>query len=191
MSKVAIQGNASGTGTFTIAAPNSNTDRTLTLPDEAGTVLTSASDISLQAVTNAPFFLANMSGNQSISNATFTKIQFSSEAIDSHGWYDSANYRFTPQVAGWYRFTLKFHAGANNVSRFIGAIGINGTNGGSSRFWDLAGLSLSVQNSGTYFVLMNGSTDYVEPYAWVDTSGSPIVYDADGAYFGGELVRAT
>ena len=45
MSKVAIQGNASGTGTFTIAAPNSNTDRTLTLPDEAGTVLTSASSI--------------------------------------------------------------------------------------------------------------------------------------------------
>ena len=41
MSKVAIQGNASGTGTFTIAAPNSNTDRTLTLPDEAGTVITS------------------------------------------------------------------------------------------------------------------------------------------------------
>ena len=45
MSKVAIQGNASGTGTFTIAAPNSNTDRTLVLPDEAGTVLTSASSI--------------------------------------------------------------------------------------------------------------------------------------------------
>ena len=41
MSKVAIKGNASGTGTFTLEAPNSNTDRTLTLPDEAGTVLTS------------------------------------------------------------------------------------------------------------------------------------------------------
>lgn len=38
MSKVAIAGNASGTGTFTIAAPNSNTDRTLTLPDTAGTI---------------------------------------------------------------------------------------------------------------------------------------------------------
>ena len=45
MSRVKIEGNASGTGTFTIAAPNSSTDRTLTLPDEAGTVLTSASDI--------------------------------------------------------------------------------------------------------------------------------------------------
>jgi hypothetical protein len=42
MSKVAIQGDASGTGIFTIASPNSNTDRTLTLPDEAGTVLTTA-----------------------------------------------------------------------------------------------------------------------------------------------------
>ena len=39
MSKVVIQGNASGTGDFTIAAPNSNTDRTLTLPDQAGEVL--------------------------------------------------------------------------------------------------------------------------------------------------------
>jgi len=40
MSKVAIKGNASGTGTFTLEAPNSNTDRTLTLPDEAGTIAT-------------------------------------------------------------------------------------------------------------------------------------------------------
>lgn len=46
MSKVAIKGNASGTGTFTLEAPNSNTDRSLTLPDEAGTVLTSASVLS-------------------------------------------------------------------------------------------------------------------------------------------------
>ena len=38
MSKVVIAGDASGTGTFTISAPNGNTDRTLVLPDEAGTV---------------------------------------------------------------------------------------------------------------------------------------------------------
>jgi len=49
MSNVKIEGNASGTGTFTIAAPNSNTDRTLTLPDEAGTVLTSASNTNFPA----------------------------------------------------------------------------------------------------------------------------------------------
>ena len=42
MSKVAITGNASGTGTLTIAAPNTNTDYTLTLPAESGTIITSA-----------------------------------------------------------------------------------------------------------------------------------------------------
>jgi hypothetical protein len=43
MSKIALTPNASGTGTFTIAAPNSNTNRTITLPDSDGTLL--ASDV--------------------------------------------------------------------------------------------------------------------------------------------------
>ena len=44
MSKVKIQGNASGTAEFTIEAPNGSTNRTLTLPDQAnGTVLTNGS----------------------------------------------------------------------------------------------------------------------------------------------------
>jgi hypothetical protein len=41
MSKIALSGNASGTGTFTIASPNSNSDRTLNLPDASGTLNTS------------------------------------------------------------------------------------------------------------------------------------------------------
>jgi len=51
MSKVSIQGNQNGTGDFTIKAPNSNVDRTLNLPDEAGTVLTNVSDIESQVKT--------------------------------------------------------------------------------------------------------------------------------------------
>jgi len=51
MSKISLEPNASGTGTFTIAAPNSDTNRTLTLPDEAGTVLTSASDLAAANLT--------------------------------------------------------------------------------------------------------------------------------------------
>mgnify|MGYP007047376264 CR=1 FL=1 len=38
MSKVAIQGAVTGTGVFTLASPATNTDRTLVLPDEAGTM---------------------------------------------------------------------------------------------------------------------------------------------------------
>jgi hypothetical protein len=38
MSKVAIKGATTGTGTFTIESPATNTDRTLVLPDNAGTL---------------------------------------------------------------------------------------------------------------------------------------------------------
>ena len=53
MSKVVIAGDASGTGTFTISAPNGNTDRTLVLPDEAGTVLTTASGLTAGNLTGS------------------------------------------------------------------------------------------------------------------------------------------
>ena len=40
MSKVIIAGDVNGSGVFTLAAPNGNTNRTLTLPDQAGTLAT-------------------------------------------------------------------------------------------------------------------------------------------------------
>ncbi len=46
MSKVQLAGNANGTGIFTIASPNSNTDRTINLPDATGTVQVSGNPIS-------------------------------------------------------------------------------------------------------------------------------------------------
>jgi hypothetical protein len=39
MSKIALTPNATGTGVFTISSPATNTDRTLTLPDEAGSIV--------------------------------------------------------------------------------------------------------------------------------------------------------
>lgn len=57
MSKVALSGNASGTGTFTIVSPNGNTDRTLTLPDSSGTVATAESTLSqFNATGSAPVY---------------------------------------------------------------------------------------------------------------------------------------
>ena len=41
MAKVKIQGHASGTGILTVTAPNTSTDRTITLPDATGTLLNS------------------------------------------------------------------------------------------------------------------------------------------------------
>ena len=44
MAKVKITGHASGTGILTVTAPNTSTDRTITLPDATGTLLNSDGD---------------------------------------------------------------------------------------------------------------------------------------------------
>ena len=51
MSNITLSPNASGTGTFTLASPNSNTNRTLDLPDADGTVILNSSDIESQVKT--------------------------------------------------------------------------------------------------------------------------------------------
>jgi hypothetical protein len=57
LSKIALSGNASGTGTFTLASPNSNTDRTLNLPDSAGTLATAESTLTqFNASGSAPVY---------------------------------------------------------------------------------------------------------------------------------------
>ena len=51
MSKIALKANDSGTGTFEIQVPATNTNRVLELPDEAGKVLTDVSDIAANKLT--------------------------------------------------------------------------------------------------------------------------------------------
>jgi hypothetical protein len=50
MAKVKITGHASGTGILTVTAPNTSTDRTITLPDSTGTLATTADITSLAGI---------------------------------------------------------------------------------------------------------------------------------------------
>ena len=65
MSQVKISGNASGTGVLTIAAPNTNTDRSITIPDKAGAIAVGAGTI-VQVVQGTT------STQVSLSSTTFT-----------------------------------------------------------------------------------------------------------------------
>ena len=63
MSRVSLSGNALGTGTLTIASPNSNTDRTLTLPDQTGTLLTGSGALNINASAPTSSLTLDASGN--------------------------------------------------------------------------------------------------------------------------------
>jgi hypothetical protein len=55
MSSIKLESNASGTGIFTIASPNSNTNRTLTLPDSSGTLALAGSSLTGVTDSASPF----------------------------------------------------------------------------------------------------------------------------------------
>ena len=99
MSNIAIKGATTGTGTFTIESPATNTDRTLTLPDEAGTVVTTASDISgltgIPAVGSQVITVKPSGDSSTISNATVTKVNFDTREYDPDSLWDTSNYNFT------------------------------------------------------------------------------------------------
>ena len=115
MSKVAISGNASGTGTFTIQAPNSNTDRVLSLPDEAGTVLTSASDVSLSQLPQASYASWKLS-----INTTITSDLVSLTILESNDLPESSG-TFTVQTSGVYFITFCAGWGFDSSERQVEA----------------------------------------------------------------------
>jgi len=82
MAKVKIQGHASGSGVLTVTAPNTSSDRTITLPDATGTLLASEGavtindagadvDFRVESDTNAnALFLDGANGNVRIGSGT-------------------------------------------------------------------------------------------------------------------------
>ena len=78
MSKIALTPNASGTGTFTLASPNSSTSRTLTLPDTTGELLNDASSLASGKLTGA---LPAISGS-SLTSLTSASLTGALPAID-------------------------------------------------------------------------------------------------------------
>jgi hypothetical protein len=192
MSSVIISGDTSGA--ITLSAPAVSGTNTATLPAATGTVMVSG---------NMPAFsvYANPSGNvQAVSNNTWTKLILNIKSFDTANAFDSTtNYRFTPQVAGYYQInaSISLYCTSSFPVEQGCAVYVNG-----SPFYYFADInpsaSLTSNNfslvAGSTTVYLNGSTDYVELYGYVYSSST--CYFAYGGNQGrtsrlsGNLVRS-
>lgn len=187
MSQVRVSGNASGTGVLTVTSPNTNSNYTLTLPAETGTILTTVSGVAV----NGPAFSAYSSANTSISSSTLTKIPFATEVFDTNSNFDTSNYRFTPTVAGYYQLNASVYVYSSSPSvRYCRLFKNGSAYQQGSLFVSTPPSETTVVYSG--LVYMNGTTDYVEMYVY-DNGSSPTIYGSSGSvfvWFSGSMVRA-
>ena len=177
MSSIVISGDTSGA--ITLAAPAVSGTNTATLPAAAGTVMVSG---------NQPAFSAYLSSGQSLTTSTNTKILFDVENFDTNNNFASS--RFTPTVAGYYQISLNVQGSSSSYSSVqIFHIFKNGQSyvrsdwRYSSAIIDTGGGNMSA------LIYMNGSTDYVEGYAYITASASPVVSGGVTTQFSGCLVR--
>ena len=185
MASLIPSGSASGTGSMTLAAPVTNSNQTATLPDATGTVMVSG---------NQPAFSAYLSAGQNITTNTFTKVACNTEEFDTASAYDNAtNYRFTPQVAGYYQVNGSICVSATTIDGAALAIYKNG----STFKWGnyitrpaaIGDLDLVVGA----LIYLNGSTDYIELYGYISGTGTCTISVAVSGqardYFQAVLVR--
>jgi hypothetical protein len=174
-----LQGATSGS--TTIQATDAVT-QTITLPNNTGTVLTTASTFG----GTGPAFSAYQSSTQTLSTNTNTKIQFQTEEFDTNSNFDNAtNYRFTPTVAGYYQVSAAISLNASNA-------GINLTiykNGSVFKRLQNTYNTTTFCASGSTLISMNGSTDYIEVYAQTST-GQALETGAYATWFQASMVRS-
>ena len=128
-----------------------------------------------------PSFSAYQSAAQTISSLTATKIAFQTEEWDTDAAFDpSVNYRFTPQVPGYYAVNATITLGSPSYS--ILRIAKNGTFWKESRTQGDISLTIACE------VYLNGTTDYIEAYIELVT-GQNLVAASEYTYFQASLAR--
>lgn len=184
MSSLIPSGSASGTGSMSLVAPVTNSNRTVTLPDADGIIMVSSA---------MPAFSAYVNTAQTITNASNTKIQNGVENFDTNSCYDSTtNYRFTPNVAGYYFVSVGLTLVASSSTTIVST---NVFKNGSSAVFS----AQTPFNNGSYvtstcsgIVYMNGTTDYIEQYCFQNSGGTLTVLTGrpDLNFFTAAVVRA-
>jgi len=130
--------------------------------------------IDYSLISNTPAFLAHQTSAQSIANTTNTKLTNETEIFDTDSAYDnSSNHRFTPQTAGkYFIFSQVMFASSTNFNQIEIVIKKNTTVYSSS-------ISINDEYNTAYtgtIVDLNGSSDYVETFAYQNSGGSLNTY---------------
>ena len=172
---------------------------TFTLPAETGTIVTTGSTASVSqamlasgvAGTGPAFKAYRGTSAFSFSSGSWTKIEFQTEEYDTASCYDpTTNYRFTPNVAGYYIVSIGVNL-VGSSSPTVSGIGVY-KNGDAFRYGPVNYFTVASTTTitGTSIVYLNGSTDYIEAYVYSNGTSPSVVNAQNQSVFEACLIRA-
>lgn len=141
----------------------------------------SGANAGIQLASNlAPAFSAFNTGSQSLTSATATKVILQNENFDTANCFDSTtNYRFTPNVAGYYQLNgIIYVSSSSTAYSVIAMIYKNGSVYQSGSFQSTSAPGNNGGGQVSAVVYLNGTTDYIELYGYAAIFGSGTLADA-------------
>jgi hypothetical protein len=138
---------------------------------------------------NPVFFADRATSNQIISNSAYVKVQLNQVVFDNNSNFDpTTNYRFTPTVAGKYLITatISFASGTITANTLLVA---RITQNGTTSAYNFMNANTTGEQAVSLTTVMsfNGSTDYVELYAFAGAGSSTAVETTYTAMSGGRI----
>lgn len=136
---------------------------------------------------NGPAFSAYLGSSQTISSGATSKVQCNTEEFDTANCYDNAtNYRFTPNVAGYYQV----NCAAQETAGVSVILQINiYKNGSLAKKSSYVGGVAYYACTSSVLIYMNGTTDYLEFYLYASASAA-LATGTQATYFQASLARS-
>ena len=132
-----------------------------------------------------PYFMARLSGDQSIADNTETVVTFNSEDYDSGGCFDTTTYRFTPNVEGHYFIASRLTISGTSPNEGSCQIRIDGNKDNGANWY-----TVSANSTATYYASFvryaNGSSTYFDVLAYfnVDSGSGTVKSTTQSNFFG-------
>ena len=195
MSKISITGASTGTATFTLESPATSTNRTLTLPDNTGTIITQNSTPAFASTIGVGGATAAASGagitfpaTQSASSNANTMDDYEEGTFTPAFTFASGSVTYSTQEGSYIKIGRLVHCTMafvlSGVSSPTGSVGISGlpfTNGSGQGF--VAGASIGLIRS------LTASLAFVRAY--VDSNSTTMSIAVNATNTGGATLQGS
>lgn len=118
-----------------------------------------------------------LTANQALTANTQTTVQFNATTVDTHGWWDGANYQYAPQEPGFYRCAWAVRM-TDSAALAASTFAVSKVFAGTTEYSALEygnGTATNIHVGGAAIVECNGATDAITVTGHLSAGTAPAI----------------